>query len=122
MYVCGYVRLGANAQGDLGTGFPGTGVTDGCDHSDMGGRIQTASPRGVYSLNREPPLSSPGIPLRNDSVAGGLHSDSWEQHYLMMKGFHLNQTCPNTPTTQYKGGRSVSPVWYQEGHKRFRAL
>ena len=62
MYVYGYVHVSAHAQGDLCVSSPGTGVTDGCDHPDMGARIQIGSLRGVHTLNCEPPLSSPGIP------------------------------------------------------------
>lgn len=63
MYVCRYVHLSANAQGDVGIGSLGTGVPDGYDHPDLGARIQTGSLRGVRTLNSELPRGPPGIPF-----------------------------------------------------------
>lgn len=97
--MCGYVHLSANAHGCVVVGSPGIVIIM------MWVLGSNWNPQEEYTLSSGPPLSSSRIPfIERFSGWWTLKSlpltTSWSNiiflQYLMMKGFHLNQTCPLT--------------------------
>lgn len=101
--MCGYVHLSANAHGCVDIGSPGIVIIM------MWVLGSNWNPQEEYTLSNGPPLSSSQIPfIERFSGWWTLKSlpltTSWSNiiflQYLMMKGFHLNQTCPRHSSRQ----------------------